>query len=200
MKGDDVGLFPCQLPQRAIAKGNVAMRGSVEAVSTDAMPSIEVIRNGVQVRLLWNRMVKRSVEYGHLGNVLAEELSRRHDALDVVRIVKGRKINAVFNSLQDLVVDKGRLREQLAAVHNAMPNRLNVTRTLDLGDSRFVGGNVADQVVQRRRNVAQRSRELLSRFGALLESDYRLPTDAFHLAAADALIFLLLDPIQIGGN
>src|SRR5271166_3575360 len=106
-------------------------------------------------------MMKRGIEYGHLGNVLAKELSRRQDALDVVRVVKRRKINAVFNSLQDLAVDKGRLREQLAAMHNAMPNRLNVTRILDLGDSRFVGGNESDQVVQRRRNVAQRSRELL---------------------------------------
>src|SRR5271167_3483199 len=124
------------------------MGRSMEAVAADAVPPVEMVRDGVQVSLLWNRMMKRSIEYGHLRNVLAEEVSRRQNALDVVGIVKRRKINAVFNPLQHLAVNKGRLREQLAAVHNAMPNRLNVTRTLDLGDPRFVRGNESDQVVQ----------------------------------------------------
>src|ERR1017187_2816738 len=79
-----------------------------------------------------------------------------------------------------------------------MSNCVNVTRTLDLSDPRSVGGNVADQVIQRRRYVSQRSGELLFCFGALLERDNRLSTEAFHLAAADALILMLLDTIQIG--
>jgi hypothetical protein len=133
----------------------------MEAVSANPVPPIEVIRYRVQVSLLRNRVMKRRIEHGYLWNVFAKEFSRSHDALAVVRIVQRRKINAVFNPLQDLPVDKGRLGEQLAAVHNAMPNRLNVSRTLDLRDSRFLGGNVSHQIVKCRRNVTQRSRELL---------------------------------------
>src|SRR5450755_1573805 len=81
-----------------------------------------------------------------------------------------------------------------------MPNRVNVTRTLYLSDSRLVGGNVTDQVVQRRRNVPQRSGELLFCVSAPLKRDNGLSTDAFHLAAADAFILMLLDTIQIGGD
>src|ERR1017187_9782841 len=79
-----------------------------------------------------------------------------------------------------------------------MPNRVNVTRTLDLSDSRFVGGNVTNQVVQRRRDVSQRSGKLLFCGGPLLECDDRLPTDAFYFAAAEAFVLMLLDTIQIG--
>src|ERR1019366_7815444 len=82
-------------------------------------------------------------------------------------------------------------------MHNAMPHRVNVTRTLDLSDSRSVGGNVTNQVVQRRRDVSQRSCELLFCVGALLERDNRLSTEAFHFAPADAFILVLLDTIQI---
>src|SRR5664280_25061 len=99
MKGDDVGLLPRQFAQRAVAKRNVTMRGSMEAVPADAVTPIEVIRQGVQESLLRDRMMKRSIKYGHLGNILAEEFSRSHNALDVVRIVQWRKIDAVFNIL-----------------------------------------------------------------------------------------------------
>ncbi len=51
----------------------------MEAVATDAMTPIEVIRQGVEESLLRNRMMKRSVEHGDLGNVLAKEFSRSHE-------------------------------------------------------------------------------------------------------------------------
>src|ERR1039458_6456991 len=110
MKGDDVGLVPRQFAQHAVAKRNVTMRGSMEAVSADTVTPIQVIGEGVQESLLGHRMMKRSIKYGHLRNILAEEFSRSHDALDVVRIVKWRKVYAVFNILKYLGVDKGRLR------------------------------------------------------------------------------------------
>src|SRR5271165_4655511 len=137
MKGDDVGLLPRQFPQRTVAKRNVTMGGSMEAIAADTVPPVEVIRDGVQVSLLRNRVVKRRIEHGHLGNVFAKKLTRRHDALDVVGIMKRSKINAVFNPLQDLAVDERRLREHLTAVHNAMAHCMNVSRTLDLSNARF---------------------------------------------------------------
>src|SRR5271157_749491 len=167
MKGDDVGLLPRQPAQRAVTKGHVTMGGSMKTVAADAVPPVEVVGDGVQVSLLRNRVVKRSIEHSHLGNIFAKKLARRNDALNVLGIMKRSKLNAVFNPLQDLAVDQRRLREHLAAVHNAMPNGVNVSRTLDLSNTRFVRRNVADHIVQRRRNVAQGSSKLLLGLGAL---------------------------------
>src|ERR1035438_2635864 len=99
MKCDDVGLLPRQFAQSAVAKRNVAMRGSMKAVAADAVTPVKGIGQGVKESVLRDRMVKRGIEHGHLGNILAEEFSRSHDALDVVGIVQRRKIDAVFNIL-----------------------------------------------------------------------------------------------------
>ena len=80
-------------------------------------------------------MMEGGVEDRHLGNILAEELARRHDALEVVRIMKRGQIDALFNALQDLAVDERRLGKQLAAVHYAMAHGLNVSRAFDLSDA-----------------------------------------------------------------
>ena len=72
MQGDDVGLLPRQSPQSAVTKRDVAVGGPMEPVAADAVTTVEVIRNGIQIRLLWNRMMERSIEDCHLGNGLAE--------------------------------------------------------------------------------------------------------------------------------
>src|SRR5208337_5003251 len=72
MERDDVGLFARQSSHRAIAKSDVAMRGTMESVPPDAVPPIKMIRNGIQIGLLGKRMMKGSVEHRYLGNVFAE--------------------------------------------------------------------------------------------------------------------------------
>ena len=133
----------------------------MEAVAANTVPPIEMIRNSIKVSVLGNRMVERSVEHRHLRNVLAEKISRTaRMPLMLLGLCRGARSMQSSIALQHLVVNQGRLGEHLAAVHHAMPNRVNVGRAPNLRHSRFVGGDVANQVVQRRRNVPQRSREL----------------------------------------
>jgi len=58
MEGDDVGLLARESSQGAIAESDVAMRSSMESVASDAVPTIKMIRNGVEVGLLRKRMMK----------------------------------------------------------------------------------------------------------------------------------------------
>ena len=82
----------------------------------------------------------------------------------------------------------------------AMANGVNIGRAPDLRHARSVGGDVANQVIQRRRNVSQRSRELLLCFFTRLKGDNRFAADALNFTPAKTLVLVLFDAIQIGGN
>src|ERR1700739_4787783 len=132
MQRDDVGLLSRESPQSAVAERDVAVGGPMEPVAAAAGTTVEVIRNGIQIRLLRNRMMERGIEDCHLGNGLTEEFARGPNALEVVWIVKWGKVDAVFDPLQHLVVNQGRFREHLAAMHHAMSHGMDIGRTLDL--------------------------------------------------------------------
>ena len=72
MERDDVGLFARQSSHCTIAESDIAMRDTMKSVSPDAVPTVKMIRDGIQVSLLGKRMMKGSVEHRHLGNVFAE--------------------------------------------------------------------------------------------------------------------------------
>ena len=111
MKRDDVGLLSRQSTQRTIAESDIAVRRSVKSIAADAMAPVQVVRDGVKVSVLGNGMVERGIEHRHLRSVLAEQLARSQNALDVVGIVQRRKIDTVFNALQHFVVNQCRLGE-----------------------------------------------------------------------------------------
>ena len=81
-----------------------------------------------------------------------------------------------------------------------MTDGVNICRTLDLRNPRLIGDDVSHYKIQRRRNVAQRGRELLPGLLAHLQGHNRFPADAFHFTLAQAVIFMLLDAIKVGGN
>src|SRR5437868_13631078 len=100
------------------------------------MAAIELVRDRVEVSVVWERLMKRRVEDSGLRQSYAKDLARRHDAFNVRRIMERREINALFNAAQDFVCDQDRMCEPLAAVHNAMPNRLHVRDALHFSDAR----------------------------------------------------------------
>src|SRR5208337_5398172 len=81
-----------------------------------------------------------------------------------------------------------------------MPNSVYVGGALYFSDTRAVGCDPANQIIQRRRNVAQGSRELLSGFAAFLKRNNRLTTDALNLTTAEAVVFVPLNPLEVGGD
>jgi hypothetical protein len=111
VKGDDIGLRSRQSPQSTIAKGDVPMGRSVESVAPNAVAPIEMMRDGIQVSLLGNGMMERRIENCYLGDGFTKEFARRHDAFNIVGIVEGREIDAVFDSLYHLIVNDSRFLE-----------------------------------------------------------------------------------------
>jgi hypothetical protein len=76
-----------------------------------------------------------------------------------------------------------------------MPGSMDVGGSLDFRDSRSVGRDPANQVLQSRRNIVKRGRKLLPGPIACLNGDDRFSADALNLAATQALISVLFGSV-----
>ncbi len=119
----------------------------MEAVAADTVPPIQMIWNGVKVSPLRNRMVKRRVEHRDLRSLLAEKSRAATMPLMLLGLWSGPD-RCTPRSPATPCRRSTPTPEQLAAMDDAMPNGVNVARALDLRDARFVGRDVANQVVQ----------------------------------------------------
>ncbi len=106
MKCDDVGLLSSKSAKRAVAESYVTMRSAVKSVAANAVAAIEVIWNGVEIRVIRNRMVKRCIEDCDLRSFAAERFSRRGDSFQVIRIMQRREIDSLFEAFQDSFIDQ----------------------------------------------------------------------------------------------
>ncbi len=57
-----------------------------------------------------------------------------------------------------------------------------------------------NQIVESGADVSQRSRQRLGCVSSMLDSNDRFPPESFNLAAADAVVLLLFDLFEIGGD
>src|SRR5579864_2968831 len=199
MERDDVGLFARQSSHCTIAEGDIAMRGTMESVPPDAVPPVQVIWDGIQVGHLGKRMMKGSIEHRHLGNVFAEGFAGCLDAFDVVWIVNRGQIDAVLKSLQNRVVNQGRLCEHLTAMHHSVSYRIYVGCTLDFRCS-WIRSDVANQVFEHSAHISQRLCERLPWLVAAPNANDCLSSYALNLAPADVVVFILSDPFNVCGN
>ena len=62
----------------------------MKSITANVVPSVQVVRDSVQVGVLWDRMVERSVEDRDLRQIWTEYLPCRQNALDVIRVVQRR--------------------------------------------------------------------------------------------------------------
>ena len=139
----------------AIAIGDVPVRGAVKPVSADAMPTVQLIRDRVQVRDVGQAVMKRRVEDRHLRHAGPEYGARRGDAAQVVRVVQRRELDQLFQLAAHRVVDARRVREALAAVHHPMPDCFDLADAVDL-DAGVRARQPGDHVLHRGGVVADR--------------------------------------------
>src|SRR5438552_7780151 len=90
VQGDDIGLLRAHSSQHLVALGDIAVRGPMKSITANVVPSVQVVRDSVQVGVLWDRMVERSVEDRDLRQIWTEYLPCRQNALDVIRVVQRR--------------------------------------------------------------------------------------------------------------
>ena len=105
----------------------VAVAGSVEAVTANLVLLIVLVRDTVEVSFLRHRLMECGIEYGNFGNA-GHKLHAGVDTDEVRRVVKRSKVAALFDALNNFVVDDNGGREFLAAVYDTM------TYCTDLGE------------------------------------------------------------------
>ena len=99
---------------------NVLVAGAVEAVATDLVLLVILIRYCVHIVGLRHGLMECGIEYCDHRNIRAHNLAASLDAGQVRRIVKRCQRYAVLDSLEDLLGDDNAVREELAAVYNAV--------------------------------------------------------------------------------
>src|SRR5215470_8427352 len=85
-------------------------------------------------------------------------------------------------------------------MHYAVANRVDIGEALNLGYSRLFGREPADHMAERGRNIAEGSGRYQARALGGLKCYDGLTADPFHLPAAEALILVFLDSLQVSGN
>ena len=125
------------------------------------MTAIQMVRHRVEVSVLGNRGVKSGIEDCDLRRRLAEDLPQRPNSAQVVGIMERRQVDAVFDSLQHLIVDDDRFLEQLAAMHHAVSHRVDVSQTANLVDPGAIRCQPAQHIIECCRDIADGRGQLL---------------------------------------
>ena len=90
--------------------------------------------------------------------------------------------------------------KDFAAVHHAMPHRVNVSHALNFRNAGGRRGRPANDEIERPGNVLQGCGELLLGAVALLHGDDRFGADSLDLAAQQADVLILADPLEVRGD
>ena len=151
------------------------MRSPVKAVTPDAMPAIQLIRNRVDVRHLGQCVMERGVEDGHARSRSPKNSSRCSNARDVVRIVQGREIDEILELTDDCVVDERRFGESLAPMHHPMTNGVDRLAILRARNALF--RKPREDVFDCRGVIADRRGAPDCPFDRI-EADYRFASDS----------------------
>jgi hypothetical protein len=145
-------------------------------------------------------MMEGGVKDRNLWEFLTEDLLHGANPLDVVGVVEWGQLDAILDSFQHLVGDDNRLAKQFAAMNHTMPGGMDIGGALDFCDSRSVGRDPTDQVLQSPRNIGERSRKLLPGSVARLHGNDRFSADSFNQTATQALISVLLNLLKVARN
>ena len=138
MKSDDVGLLASEPAQSAITEGDIAMRGAVESVATNAMAAIQMIGNRIEIGLLGKRMVERRVEHRNLRHILAQQIAGGEMPFTLLGLCSGARSMQSSIPLRTRSSIKRGFFEQFSAVHHAMADGMHVGAALDLGNARSI--------------------------------------------------------------
>ena len=140
--GDDAEVADIIFEEVCGFLSDVGVRGAVEAVSADAMLLRDILWDRVGLRAARERPVECGVEDGDVTDV-GEELSGDADAREVCGVVQWRQRNERLDRVDHVVGDARGRGEFLAAMHDAVPDavELDVTERCEhLWDARLERG------------------------------------------------------------
>ena len=107
------------------------MGSAVEAVATNLVLLVELIRQSVHVMLRRHGLMERGIKYSYLRDILAHNVLARADTDQVCRVVQRSQRNASLDCLDNFIIDEDGISKVLAAVYDTMTNSINFGHGLD---------------------------------------------------------------------
>ena len=169
----------------------------MKAVAANLVPPVPLIRQRVKVRVVGQRLVKRRVEDRDLREPRAEDLARRLYAADVRGVVQRRELYAVLYPAQHVFRNRDRMREVLAAVHDPVPDRVNVRHAPHGLNPRIGRRHPTQDCLDGRPRVAHRRGRTPRLRVPHAESQNRLAPDALNAPPRQTLVRVPRDAIQV---
>ena len=118
------------LPEKGSNRaGDIFVARPVEAVAADAVLLIVLLRQRIQIGLRGHGLMEGGIEYRHHRGVRHQSAARK-DSGQICRIVQRCKIGDLTDALDHVIIDERRLRELLAAVHDAVSHRTDLGQRL----------------------------------------------------------------------
>jgi hypothetical protein len=199
MQRDEVRALARRSGELAPTVRHVAVRGAVKAVAAHLVAAIELVGDGVEVRVRRQRAVEGGVEHRDLRHARAQDRRRGADALEVGRVVQRREIDRVLDPLQYLVVDPHRAREALAPVHDPVTDRVDLGASAER-HAALAADEPRDDVLDGRPVVAQGGRGLLRRSAAAAQREHGLAAQALDGAAGELVVGVARQPLLVGAD
>ena len=106
------------------------MARPVEAVATNSILLVQLIRQRIHVRIVGHRLMESRIEHSHLRHA-RQRLLYRINTFQVSGVMQRSQLGALHNHLLHLRRDNHRLVELLAAVHHAVPHCLYLFQVFD---------------------------------------------------------------------
>ena len=142
--GNHIQLFDRLVQHARRFTRHVVVAGAVEAVAADAVFFIEMIGQGVEVRLFRHRLMESRIENRYVFiRKMREVFQRLFDADQMRRVMQGCERRSVFDILHRLIADDDGVRQLFAAVDDTVTDCSDLCRQL-----RFLCQNVFNDEVQ----------------------------------------------------
>ncbi len=125
MAGDDFGIVDIQARELGAHTGHELVGGAVRTITADAVFFIVFVRQAIHIGIGRHGLMESRVEGDHLRN------GRKHllhgvDTQQVGRVVQRGEVCAEGNLFQDILVHQDGTVEEVSALHDAVPDSLNV--------------------------------------------------------------------------
>jgi len=110
--------------------GNILVGGAMEAVAADIIVLVVLGGNGIAVSLGGHGHVESGIEHSHLRRVGHDRLAGA-DAHQVCGVMQGAQGDALFDGLDDLVIDDAGVGELHAAMQHTVADSIDLVHGLD---------------------------------------------------------------------
>ena len=116
--GDDAFFGRIDTQELADATRYIAMGCAVETITADTVFLIQLVRNGIHVRIIGHGLVESRIEYTHLRDA-GQQLADSLDTFQVSRVVQRSQVGIGFPLLEHLVRQQHTFRK-FPTMHNAV--------------------------------------------------------------------------------